>query len=412
MQYIFEDKKILILVSGSIAAYKMLDCISQLIKFGAHIRVVMSKESRAFIQPLSFEAISHNIVLHDENQSWHNSAQEVSPNHIFYAKWADIVLIAPATANTIAKIACGIADNVLLSTLLASSAPKLLAPAMNTAMLNAPQTQNNLVALADMGYEIIAPRSSILMCGDEGEGALAQVEEIIYRLGRGLMKDAFWHKRNIIISGGGSKESIDEVRYISNRSSGKQASYLALALYMLGAEVTFISSAFPFALPLDIKCANVESVTAFDDAIYTALDRLDSMTSQPIVFMAAALADYAPKPQIGKLKKEHIGEKLTLECLKTKDILASLSSQKAYKVGFKAEVDDKNALQYAQNMLETKKCEMVCLNIIDSQNPFGGETNRVKIITHKDIQEVSGSKLEVAFDIARAFSQLHSLKGE
>lgn len=410
MHHIFANKKILILVSGSIAVYKILDCISQLTKYGANVRVVMSNEARAFVQPLSFEAISHNIVLHDENQSWHKNSQELSPNHIFYAKWADIVLIAPATANTIAKIACGIADSVLLSTLLASSAPKLLAPAMNTAMLNAPQTQNNLAALADMGYEIIAPRSSILMCGDEGEGALAQVEEIIYRLGKGLMRDTFWSKQRVIISGGGSKESIDEVRYISNRSSGKQASYLALALYMLGAEVTFISSAFPLVLPLGIKCVNVESVEAFDREIHTALDRLDSMTSKPIVFMAAALADYAPKPQIGKLKKEHIGENLILDCLKTKDVLTSISSQKAYKVGFKAEVDDKNASHYAQNMLEAKKCEMVCLNVIDSQNPFGGETNRVKIITHKDTQEVSGSKLEVAFGIARAFSQLQSFE--
>lgn len=412
MHHIFANKKILILVSGSIAVYKMLDCISQLTKYGADVRVVMSRESRAFIAPLSFEAMSHNIVLHDDNQSWHTNLQEVSPNHIFYAKWADIVLVAPATANTIAKIACGIADNVLLSTLLATRAPKLVAPAMNTAMLNASQTKHNLSMLADMGYEIIAPRSSILMCGDEGEGALAQVEEIIYRLGREILRDTFWSKQRVIVSGGGSKESIDEVRYISNRSSGKQASYLALALYMLGAEVTFISSSFPLVLPLDIECVSVESVVTFEKAIHKTFNSLDSIESKPIIFMAAALADYAPKPQNGKLKKEQIGENLSLLCSKTNDILSSISSQKAYKVGFKAEIDDVNALYYAQNMLKAKECEMVCLNVVGSQNPFGGETNRIKIITHKDIQEVSGSKLEVAFGIASAFSQLQSLKGD
>ena len=352
MHHIFVNKKILILVSGSIAVYKMLDCISQLTKYGADVRVVMSRESRAFIAPLSFEAMSHNIVLHDDNQSWHTTLQEVSPNHIFYAKWADIVLVAPATANTIAKIACGIADNVLLSTLLATRAPKLVAPAMNTAMLNASQTKHNLSMLADMGYEIIVPRSSILMCGDEGEGALAQVEEIIYRLGREILRDTFWSKQRVIVSGGGSKESIDEVRYISNRSSGKQASYLALALYMLGAEVTFISSSFPLVLPLDIKCVSVESVVTFEKAIHKTFNSLDSIESKPIIFMAAALADYAPKPQSGKLKKEQIGENLSLLCSKTNDILSSISSQKAYKVGFKAEIDDVNALYYAQNMLK------------------------------------------------------------
>lgn len=404
MHHIFTHKNILILVSGSIAVYKMFDCISQLAKYGAHIRVVMSEESRAFIAPLSFEALSHNIVLHDDNQFWYGK-QETNANHISYAKWADIVLVAPATANTIAKIACGIADNVLLSTLLASCAPKLLAPAMNTAMLNASQTKQNLAILESMGYEIIPPRSSVLVCGDEGNGALAQVEEIIFMLGRRLMKHTFWYKRNVIISGGGSKENIDSVRYISNRSSGKQASYLALALYMLGAEVTLIASAFPFTLPLGIKCMNVESVSEFNETIHKALDTLDSV-NKPIVFMAAALADYAPKPQSGKLKKEHIGESLSLQCYKTNDVLESISSHKAYKVGFKAEVDETHALQYATSMFQQKKCDMVCLNVINEQNPFGNDTNEMKLISAQGVEKISGSKFEVAMRIAASLEIL------
>ncbi|WP_334097393.1 flavoprotein, partial [Helicobacter typhlonius] len=172
MQKIFTHKKILICVSGSIAAYKMLECISRLYKYGAQIRVIMSAEACKFVNPLSFEALSKNIVLSENNQMWASECVNesidkvadktiVGVNHISYAKWADIVLIAPATANSIAKIAYGIADSVMLSAILATSAPKILAPAMNTAMLDAPQTKRNLDTLISMGYEIIPSRSSL-----------------------------------------------------------------------------------------------------------------------------------------------------------------------------------------------------------------------------------------------------------
>lgn len=197
MQKIFTHKKILICVSGSIAAYKMLECISRLYKYGAQIRVIMSAEACKFVNPLSFEALSKNIVLSENNQMWASECVNesidkvadktiVGVNHISYAKWADIVLIAPATANSIAKIAYGIADSVMLSAILATSAPKILAPAMNTAMLDAPQTKRNLDTLISMGYEIIPSRSSLLACGDYGNGALAEVDEIIFCLARAL----------------------------------------------------------------------------------------------------------------------------------------------------------------------------------------------------------------------------------
>lgn len=406
MQRIFTNKKILICVSGSIAVYKMLDCISQLRKYGAHIKVTMSAEACKFINPLSFEALSHNTVLIESTQTWSSNSTDAI-NHITYARWADIVLIAPATANSIAKIAYGIADSVFLSTILASNTHKILAPAMNTFMLYAKQTQNNIATLKSIGYEVIPTRSSTLVCGDDGDGALAQIDEIIFVLARALVhKSYFWKNRHVLISGGGSRESIDDVRYISNHSSGKQASALALALFILGANVSIISSAFPMKLPLGVECINADNIESFDNAIAKKIKELDSKEKKPVVFMAAALADYAPIAQSGKLKKEIIGKHLNIECLQTKDILSSISSEAIHKVGFKAEIQGENAIQYAKNMLDTKSCEMVCLNVINETNPFGGENNAIKIITREGIKDISGSKFEVALSIANSLELL------
>lgn len=426
MRPIFTHQKILILISGSIAAYKILDCISQLRKYGAHIKVVMSSEACKFVQPLSFEALSGNVVLCEHNQSWSNDV-----NHIGYAKWADVVLIAPASANTIAKIAIGAADNVLLATLLASQAKKIIAPAMNTTMLYAPQTQENLHKLAGLGYEIIPPRAGLLACGDEGEGALANVQEIIFRLGRILHAKtrSLWHNRAVIVTGGGSKESIDCVRYISNYSSGKQASYLAIALYMLGAQVKLIASS-ALELPLGVEYVQVQSVQDYARAINEALNaRLDSINAKNvdsktsktrpkascrldkahkhIVFMAAALADYAPRFYNGKLKKQQVGDVLKLQCFKTPDVLDSIPAHSAFKIGFKAESDEASAQDYARDMLAKKHCDMVCLNVIGTDNPFGSEENHIQIITQNNIQAVGGSKFDVSLAIASAFERFY-----
>lgn len=407
MQHIFHNKNILILISGSIAAYKMLDCISQLKKYNANIKVVMSKEACKFVSPLSFEAMSGNLVLTEHNQSWITQSNATNgANHIAYARWADIVLIAPASANSIAKIACGIADNVLLTTLLATRAKKLIAPAMNTAMLESPQTQANLAQLKNLGFECIESRSSLLACGEEGDGALAEIDEIIFRLARGLHTHSFWQDREVIISGGGSKESIDEVRFISNHSSGKQASALAIALYTLGAKVSFVSSIFPIALPKQITQIAAQSAADF----HTEIHKLIKQESKPFVFMAAALADYAPKPQKSKLKKEQVGDTLTLQCFQTQDVLSSIPPESAYKIGFKAEMDRANAPHYAKTMLDSKQCDMVCLNVITKQNPFGADSNTINILTHDFTQSISGSKLEVAFGIAKACESLKNLK--
>lgn len=397
MQHIFQNKNILILISGSIAAYKMLDCISQLKKYRAHVKVVMSKEACHFVNPLSFETLSGNPVLTDDTQSW------TIANHIAYARWADIVLVAPATANTIAKIAHGITDNALLATLLATQAKKLIAPAMNTIMLHAEQTQQNLKALQALGFERIESRTSLLACGEEGDGALAEIDEIIFRLARGLHSDELWQQQRVIITGGGSKESIDDVRFLSNHSSGKQASALALAFYTLGARVSLLASSFPTTLPKHITCFKAQSVSDFSSQLEMLIHHAES---KPFVFMAAALADYAPLYQSGKLKKESIGDTLNIQCRKTQDVLASIAPDRAYKIGFKAEIDDKNASSYAKQMLARKLCDMVCLNVISQTNPFGADSNTLTLFTHATTHTISGSKLEVAFEIAKISASL------
>lgn len=406
MQTLFQHKKILILVSASIALYKILNLISTLKKYNAHIKVVMSKESEAFITPLSFESLSQNVVLTQSSQSW----VAEGANHISYAKWADVVLIAPATANTIAKIAMGIADNVMLSTLLATNVPKILAPAMNTQMLFAPQTQENIKKLQAMGYHIIDSRVSKLACGDEGEGALADVDQIIFALASCLSYDSFWAEKRVIITGGGSIENIDEVRYISNHSSGKQASFLALALYLRGAKVSLIASFFPVVLPLGIKQIPVQSVRDFSCAIQSEINQnpANCADSKPIVFMAAALADFVPTQSFqGKLKKEQVGKHLEIICERSQDILLDLDSSRVCKVGFKAELDAPNALQSAQAMLVQKQCEMVCLNVISSTCPFGGDSNRMTLIAQNEMLEVGEcSKFDTALAIADFYKKI------
>lgn len=393
---LLKDKKILIGVSSSIAIYKILDLVSMLKKLGAQTRVVMSEEAKKFVTPLSFEALAHSKVLHSESEDWNSDC-----NHIGYAKWADIFLIAPATANTIAKICYGIADNLLLSTILASKAPKLIAPAMNTQMLQAPQTQENLQKIKNLGFEIIKTRECLLACDTFGDGALAQTQEILFCLIKKLSPQTYQNKK-VIITGGGSEEKIDLVRCISNHSSGLQASALAMVFYFLGAEVIFISSKFPETLPQDIKTIKVQSAQEYFDAI------TNNLTSLPTyLIMAAAIADFIPKnPQNIKIKKQDFKE-LDIKLEANIDILQSLSQKNLIKIGFKAEFDKTNALDYATSMLEKKDCSCVCLNILSNHNAFGSNENEMILLSKETKKHIPlTSKLQIAFEIAHFIASL------
>ncbi len=236
---ILKDKKILIGVTGSIAIYKTLDLIRLFIKSGAVVRVLMSESAKKFINPITFEAISQNKVLDENSENWDKNSDY---NHIDITKWADILLIAPATANTINKISCGIADNLLLQTVLACKKKIIIAPAANTNMIENPITIQSINNLKNLGFEVLQTQTKELACKDVGNGAMLEPIDIFHKTCKELLKTSYWENRRVVLSGGGTLEKIDDVRYISNFSSGKMASNLATALYYLGADVTLVSS--------------------------------------------------------------------------------------------------------------------------------------------------------------------------
>ncbi len=479
MDLILAKKRVLLLVSGGIAIYKSLDLISNLKKEGAEVFVVMSEEATRFIAPLTFEAMSGNKVLCHATESF----PQIS--HISYANLADIAIIAPATINTIAKLNYGIADNLIVETLLACKCAVFIAPSANVNMLESPQNMANLDSLKNMGYKIIPPRVSRLACDIVANGAMAEVGEIVFQLKRGIVSGNsslaqsaessfrgrivdsheaiqknqmdchesanadsrndgmgvdcfgnsiesprndefanFWSGKNIIITGGGSVESIDSIRHISNDSSGKQASSLALAFYYLGANVSLIASKFPISLPLGVEKIAVKSSADFKNAIESKLDSFANHTKKStILLMAAAISDFVPKQKAqGKLKKEQIGESWDLHLTQNDDILRQISSKFGdccYIVGFKAESFGeqitqeaiKIANQNAKKMLKNKNCDMVVLNIIGKNNEIGGDSNEVRIFTaQNEVKIPQDSKLNISFEIAKNIAQNLSKK--
>ena len=372
--------RVLIGVTGSIAAYKTCELVRLFIKRGDEVRVVMSEAATKFVTPLTFEALTRNKVLIEKNEDWSNEL-----NHIDYAKWADIYIIAPATANTVNKAANGIADNLLLQTYLACPAPVLFAPAANTNMYLHPTTQESFKKL-----NIIEANAGLLACGDEGIGKMAEPEEIFLKALREVYKDEFWQNKKVTVTAGGSIEKIDDVRFISNFSSGKMGEALAKAFYIKGADVTLISSK-EHNLTKDIKQINVKSADEYLKAILE--DNPD------FLIMAAAIADFKPKYIPGKLKKEQVGEKMVLELEKNTDILEALKDKNFKKIGFKAERDENNALKYAKNALKKKNLDAICLNLL-TKNDFGSDENEIIFITKdKEILISQDSKENIAYRI-------------
>jgi len=372
---------ILIGVTGSIAIYKTLELIRLFVKNGDNVKVIMTNSAKKFITPLTFEALTKNRVLDEKSESWANDL-----NHIDIGKWADIFIIAPATANTINKINAGIADNLLLQTYLAFTKEVLIAPAANTNMYLHPTTQKSLKNL-----NIIEANSGLLACGDEGIGKMADVEDIFYKALRILNKDNFWQNKNVIVTAGGTIEKIDDVRFISNFSSGKMGEALALELYLTGANVTLLSSK-KHNLPKEINIISFESVIDLKT-------KLDSLTSKNnYLFMAAAVSDYSPTYTKGKIKKDKLNsESWNLEMKKNIDILASINGIK--KIGFKAETDEKNALNSAKKALISKNANAICLNLL-TKNNFGSDENEVIFITkNSEIKIPQAPKREIAKNI-------------
>jgi len=399
---LLKEKKILLGVTGSIAVYKSLELVRHFVKAGADVKVVMSESAKKFVTPLTFETLTSNQVLDDFNESWVNDH-----NHIKAGEWADIFLVAPVTANTIAKLANAIADNMLLQTALAYPGIKLLAPSANTNMLENPITQANLKMLRVANYTILDTQTKELACKTTGDGAMAEPVDIFWATCRELLKDKFWQDRDVVVTGGGTIEKIDDVRYLSNYSSGKMASSLATALYCRGADVKLIATRFEDNLPKNMHTVNVENSAEMLESLTNSIKKTQtensSLEKKPYLFMAAAVSDYIPAfIQDGKLKKDTLGENWDLALKQNIDILNSIDKDAVITVGFKAEMDRSNALLNATNMLENKNLNAVCLNILKDSQSFGSDTNSVEFISSNEKVSIpSDDKLTVSFEIVK-----------
>jgi len=383
MQVDLNGKTILLGVTGSISAYKACDIARLFVKAGADVHIIMTSSAERFVSALTFEALTRNAVLTDATESWSSDL-----NHIDIGKKCDIFVIAPATANTINKLKCGIADNILTQTALAYTKEIIIAPAANTNMLLNHATSDSMNHLKSKGYTFVEPQEKLLACGDTGSGALAEPIEVFYAAAKALLKEPFWKDREVIVTGGGSREKIDEVRYISNFSSGKMASALSLALYLKGANVTYISTMGFSDLPLHIKRIKVECAEDILQETQKSIAAVTTQTSEPMpyLFMVAAVADFKPAdPQAGKVKKSSVGSHWRIELEQTADVLSTIDKSKIKTIGFKAEMDSQEGLNNAIALLEKKGVDAVCYNLLDDAKSFGGSDNEITFIT-KDRQ--------------------------
>lgn len=414
-----QNKNILVGVTGSIAIYKTLELIRLYVKAGANVRVIMTSSAKRFITPLTFETLTSNKVLDETSESWADDN-----NHIAIGKWSDVFVIAPATANTINKLSNGIADNLLTQTALAYPRIKLLCPAANTNMIKNPLTQASLKMLKLCNFRIVNPQSKELACKDIGEGAMADPQDIFYATVKELLRDDYWIDRKVVVTGGGTIEKIDDVRYLSNFSSGKMAASLATALYLRGADVCIIATRGLDNLPKGIHKIQVEDSYEMNEFLIDSIrvakkgkiseaTLMDDSPQQliqkkPYLFMSAAVSDYIPAyPQEGKIKKADIGESWDLKLKKNVDILDTLNKEGIYSIGFKAEMDKESAKDNALNMLNKKNLDGVCLNILDGNITFGSDKNQIELIT-KD----SSILLQIDDKLSLSLNLLNKLKEE
>ncbi len=373
-----ENKTVLLCVTGCIAAYKACEILRLLQKSGYRVKVLMSEHATHFVDPVTFRALSHEKVavdLFDDPQD--------PIHHISLAQEADAVLVAPATANIIAKMAHGIADDLLSTTLLATRAPIVVAPAMNVGMWEAAATQENLAVLKNRGVTVIQPDSGYLACGEVATGRLPEPEQIASETIAVLDSSDELAGESVLITAGPTHEPIDPVRYIANRSSGKMGIALARQAARMGAKVTLVLGPTDEPVPAEVQVRRVS----------TAREMLDAATKEfeqaTVAILAAAVADYTPAhPADHKLKKA-LEPLDRIELTKTTDILARLSAHKGNRtvIGFAAETN--NVVEYAQAKLERKGCDAILANdVSDSSTGFGSDLNRAWWITNGSTEDL------------------------
>lgn len=392
-----QNKKILLGISGGIAAYKCPELVRRLKELGADVRVVLTNGGKAFVTPLSLQAVSANPVSDDLL----DPTAEAAMGHIELAKWADLILIAPASANLIARVAHGMADDLLTTLVLATNAPIAIAPAMNQQMWAAKAVQDNLAVLLERGVDVIGPASGEQACGDMGSGRMTEPTDIRTRVISLLSDHAdLWQNQSITITAGPTREAIDPVRYISNHSSGKMGYALAEAAQQLGAKVTLISGPVDLAAPAGVERVWVE----------TAEDMLAAVQQQTtdIFISCAAVADYrAAQVAEQKLKKQRDDNDMSLQLCKNPDILQTIATQSnpPFCIGFAAETE--SLREHALDKLSRKKLRLIVANdVSDSSIGFNSSLNAVSVFWQGGEQHFEAqSKKALAQQLNQLFAE-------
>ena len=383
-----KGKTVVIGITGSIAAYKMANVASMLIKRGVSVHVIMTKNATNFIHPITFESLTgHKCIVDTFDRDF-----EFDVKHISLAEQADVMLIAPASANVIGKMANGIADDMLTTTWLACKSPVLVAPAMNTNMFENPIVQQNIERLKEFGITIIEPDSGRLACGTVGKGKLASEETLVKYIEAALTTKKDLSGKRVLVTAGPTREAIDPVRYISNHSSGKMGYALAKMAALRGAEVTLVSGATNLETPLFVKRIDVSSAGEMFDVVSEYAD------SQDVIIKAAAVADYTPATVSEQKMKKKDGE-LSIELKRTTDILQYLGEHKRpaqILCGFAMETE--NLLENARKKLEKKNLDLIVANSLTVEGAgFQGDTNVVTLLTKDETKPLEKmTKEEVA----------------
>lgn len=393
------NKRILLGVTGGIAAYKSAELIRRLGDAGAEVQVVMTQAAQEFITPLTLQALSGNPVHTDLL----DPEAEAGMGHIQLARWADLVLVAPATADFIARLVQGMANDLLTSVCLATSAPLAIAPAMNQGMWNNPATQDNIAQLQKRSVKILGPDSGSQACGDIGMGRMLDVMDLLGATGNLFLTGALAGKK-VVITAGPTREALDPVRYLSNHSSGKMGYALAQAAVEAGAKVTLVSGPTHLSQPERLEFIAINTAEEMLAACLQQLDQCD------IFIGAAAVADYRPA-EIAKQKiKKQDQDQLTLQLVKNPDIVATIArhtSRPAFVMGFAAETED--VITHAQSKLLKKNLDMVAANNVSSSEiGFNSDDNMISLVTATQVQDLPrASKITLAqMIIARIATQI------
>lgn len=374
---ILKGKTVILGVSGGIAAYKSASLTSMLIKSGAKVHVIMTEHATNFIHPITFETLTRQKCLTDT----FDRNFEFNVEHVELAKAADVIMIAPATANVIAKAAHGIADDMLTTTLLACKCPKIIVPAMNTRMYENPITQDNMSTLKKYGMEVVAPATGYLACGDTGAGKMPEPEILFEHIVRAIAYPKDMEGKKVLVTAGPTQEKIDPVRYISNHSTGKMGYAIARQCMLRGAQVTLVSGKTNLKPPMFVEVVSVISAKDMYEAVIERSDRMD------IIIKAAAVADYRPA-NVSEEKMKKTGGELSIELERTQDILQHLGTHKKegqFLCGFSMETQ--NMLENSRKKLEKKNLDMIAANNLKVEGAgFGTDTNIITLIT-KDMEK-------------------------